>query len=397
MNFIIIGNGVAGITAARLLIQHVPPGSNVLQFTSEPYGYYARPKLPQFLGDNKQTPESMMIYAKDWYSKSNIQLHTNEKIHTIKRKEKKVVSDKGEYEYDKLLLALGASCACPPIPGLELEHAYTLRTLTDAIAIRGQLEKSHSVAIIGGGLLGIENAIACAKRGIKTTIIEFFPHLLPRQLDPEGSAIFTQLLTKFGVETITNAQVKEILGTSKVESVQLKDGRIIKADLVMTCTGIKPRVELARKANLDVNRGVIVNDFLETSDPYIFAAGDIAEHNGRVYGIIPPTTEQGRVVAENMVTSRSREYHGSKISTTLKVADLFVSSIGYDPKQEEYPSLKYENKESTEYVKFFHENDRLKAVILLGTKKGIPHIRKMFDEPLSHHRAKLEEIFPGIA
>ncbi|MHA1993944.1 MAG: NAD(P)/FAD-dependent oxidoreductase [Candidatus Hodarchaeales archaeon] len=397
MNFIIIGNGVAGVTVARSLIQKSHPGSKVLQFTTEPYGYYSRPKLPQFLGDKTQSPEDLMIYTKDWYIESKIDFHPNEKIHSINRKEKKVVSEKGEYGYDKLLLAQGASCACPPIPGLELEHAYTLRTLADAITIRNQLELSQSVVIIGGGLLGIENAIACAKHGLKTTIIEFFPHMLPRQLDPEGSKIFTELLAKYGVEIITSAQVKEILGDSVVESVQLKDGRLIPADIVMTCTGIKPRIALAKKAGLDVNRGVVVNDYLETSDPNIFAVGDMAEHEGKVYGIIPPTTEQSRVVVENLILPRSREYHGSKMSTTLKVADLFLTSIGYDANQADYQFMKYINDESNEYMKIFHEDDKIKAIILLGTKKGIPQLRKMFEEPLSHNQKKLEELFPGIA
>ena len=397
MKYIIIGNGVAGITVARSLVQQATPESHILQFTTEPYGYYSRPKLPKFLGDKLQTPENLMIYGEKWYKDSNIDFHPNEKIHTINREKKKVVSDKGEYKYDKLLLALGASCACPPIPGLELAHAYTLRTLSDALKIRNQLEKSQSVVIIGGGLLGIENAIACAKHGLKTTIIEFFPHLLPRQLDPEGSKIFAELLAKYGVETITNAQVKEILGTTKVESVQLKDGRMLPADVVMTCTGIKPRIELAKSAGLEVNRGVIVNDYLETSDPNIFAAGDITEHRGRVYGIIPPTTDQSRVVAENMISPRSREYNGSKISTTLKVADLFLTSIGYEGNQNGLSTLKYVNTDSNEYLKIFHEGDELKAIILLGTKKGIPHLRRMFEEPLSQNKEKLAELFPGIS
>ncbi len=396
MRCIIIGNGVAGVTVARSLAQQLDSESKIILFSTEPYGYYSRPKLPQFLGDSNQTPDDLMIYNVNWYRGVNIDFHPNEKIIAINREEKKLISEKDEYLYDKVVLAQGASCACPPIPGLELKHAYTLRTLSDALVIRNQLEKSQSVVIIGGGLLGIENAIACAKHGLKTTIIEFFPHLLPRQLDPEGSKIFTQLLSKYGVETITNAQVQEILGQGKVEQVTLKDGRKIPADMVMTCTGIKPRVELAKRAELEVNRGVVVNDYLETSDPNIFAVGDVAEHNGRVYGIIPPITEQSRIVVENLISPQTRKYHGSKMSTTLKVADLFLTSIGYDAKQEGFSTLKYVNIDSSEYIKIFHKDDRIKAIILLGTKKGIPYLRKLFDESLIENLEKIEELFPGI-
>jgi nitrite reductase (NADH) large subunit len=262
MNYIIIGNGAAGISVARTLAQQVSPDSKIIQFSTEPYGYYSRPKLPQFLGDFEQTPESLMIYSDQWYKESNIEFHKEEKINTINREEKTVISDRGYYRYNKLLLALGASCACPPIPGLDLDHAYTLRTLSDALKIREQLKKSRSIVIIGGGLLGIENAIACAKTGLKTTIVEYFPHLLPRQLDPEGSHVFLQLLSNYGVDTITNAQVQEVLGNSKVESVLLKDGRKLPVDLLMTCRGIKPSIELAEIYFLLVIFGVVFIYFL---------------------------------------------------------------------------------------------------------------------------------------
>ncbi|MHA1945100.1 MAG: NAD(P)/FAD-dependent oxidoreductase [Candidatus Hodarchaeales archaeon] len=396
MRYIVIGNGIGGITAARELAKKAPPESEIMVFSIEDWGYYPKPRLPSFLGDNSLQVENMVVYTKEWYKDLNIQLHSKEKVVAINKVEKKIISEKTKYKYDKLLLALGADCACPPVPGLDLEHAYTLRTLTDALSIRKQLEKSKHVVIIGGGLLGIENAIACAKRGIQTTIIEFYPHLLPYQLDPEGSEVFTQLLKKYGVDTITNARVERILGKSEVEGIKLADGRSFIADLVLTCTGIEPRVELAKETGLDVNKGVIVNDHLETSDKDIYAVGDIAEHNGRIYGIIPPTTEQARVAAHNMINPRSLEYHGSKISTTLKVADLFLTSIEYNKDLQDYKTMKYSTQDPWQYIKLFHKDHQLKSAIILGTKKGIPLIRNMIDQSVVEHYRKLEELFPGI-
>ena len=394
--YIVIGNGIGGVTAARELAKNTSPNSTIMIFSIEDWGYYPKPKLPKFLEDKSIETENLVVYSKEWYQESNISLHTNEEIIAINRDEKKITSEKGEYHYDKLLLALGADCACPPVQGLKLEHSYTLRSLTDAIAIRKQLEKSQSIAIIGGGLLGIEIAIACAKRGIKTTIIEYYPQLLPYQLDPEGSEVFTQLLEQYGIDTITNAQVNKILGESRVEGISLTDGRIITADLVMTCTGIKPRIKLAKEAGLDVNKGVIVNDYLETSDKDIYAVGDVAEHNGRIYGIVPPTAEQARVAANNMINLRSKEYHGSLVSTTLKVADLYLTSIEYTKDLPSYSTMKYSTQDPWQYVKLFHQDNLLKSAIILGTKKGIPLIRKIFDQSLVENHEKLEELFPGI-
>jgi nitrite reductase (NADH) large subunit len=396
MRYIVVGNGIGGITAARELTKNAPPESEIMVFSNEGWGYYPRPKLPYFLEDYKHTPEELIIYDKSWYKSANIELHLNEEIIKLNPNKKEIVSKQGVYRYDRLLLSLGAESATPPIQGLKLKHSYTLRSLDDAIEIRNQIKSSKSVLVIGGGLLGIENACACAKQGLDVTIIEYFPQLLPQQLDKEGSPILISLLEELGVKTVTNAQVEELVGENVVSSVQLKDGRTFPADIVMTCTGIIPRTNLAHQAGLNVKRGIIVNNFLETSDSNIFAVGDVAEHNGRIYGIVPPTTEQARIAALNMINPRSKEYLGSRVSTTLKVANLYLTSIGYNTDLPEYSELKYSKQDPWLYVKLFHKGNQLKSAIILGTKKGIPLIRKIFDQSLAENLGKLEELFPGI-
>lgn len=396
MRYVVIGNGVGGITAARELVKKAPPESKVMIFSIESWGYYPRPKLPYFLEDHNLTPDKLIVYDKKWYESTNIDLHLNEKILEINTNKKEIVSEKGVYRYDRLLLSLGAICSTPPIKGLQLKHSYTLRSLKDAIKIRNQLKNSKSVVVIGGGLLGIEIACACAKQGLDITVIEYYPQLLPQQLDKEGSDVLVHLLEELGVRIVMNAQVEELIGDKEVTSVKLKEGRLFPADIVMTCTGIIPRIELAQMAGLNVNKGILVNDYLETSDQNIYAVGDAAEHNGRIYGIVPPTTEQARVAAHNMINPRSKEYHGSKISTTLKVADLYLTSIGYGKDLPQYSVLKYSKQDPWQYVKLYHEEDQLKSAIILGTKKGIPLIRKLLDESLVENLGKLEELFPGI-
>lgn len=396
MRYVVIGNGIGGVTAARELAKKAPPNSEIMIFSFENWGYYPRPKLPFFLENPKTTPDELIVYNKEWYESTNIDLHLNEKIHEIFPNKKEIVSSKGVYGYDRLLLSLGAECATPPIRGLQLKHSYTLRSLKDAVKIRNRLKNSRNVVIIGGGLLGIENACACAKQGLDVTIIEYFPQLLPNQLDKEGSDVLIHLLEEIGIRTVTNAQVEELIGDKEVSSVKIKDGTLFPADIVMTCTGNISRVELAEIAGLNVNRGIIVNNYLETSDPNIYAVGDVAEHNGRIYGIIAPATEQARVAAQNMIKPRSKEYHGSKISTTLKVADLYLTSIGYDKDLPQYKTMKYVRQDPWQYVKLFHEEDQLKSAIILGTKKGIPLIRKLLNQSLVENLEKLEDLFPGI-
>ncbi|MFX0052367.1 MAG: NAD(P)/FAD-dependent oxidoreductase, partial [Candidatus Hermodarchaeota archaeon] len=304
------------------------------------------------------------------------------------------------YAYDELLLATGAECFCPVIPGIDLKHFYTMRSLDDALNIRAKFKAARSVVIIGGGILGIEVACACAERGLDTSIVEFFPYLLPRQLDVEGGQILQHLIeAQRKIKFYLNARVEKIIGEEQVEAIRLQNGTEIHADLVIACTGIAPRIRIAKEAGVEVNRGVIVNDYLESSVKGIYAAGDIAEYKGRVYGLIPPSMEQARIAAHNMISNRSQKYQGSMISATIKVADLLVTSLGFTGREEEkhYDSKKYYNPSTSEYVKFFTLNDQIKAALILGTRKGIPLIRQVIDKSFLANQEEIKKIFPNLS
>ncbi|MHA2238743.1 MAG: NAD(P)/FAD-dependent oxidoreductase [Candidatus Hodarchaeales archaeon] len=397
MRFIIIGNGIAGITAARVIKKNSSEYSNIKIFSNESYGYYQRPKLPNFLENPKIIPESLVTYDREWYKNENYELHLEEEILEIDRKNRLVKSNLTSYSYDRLLLAIGADCAIPPIPGIDLKHSYDLRTLVDAIQIRNSLQDKNDIAIIGGGLLGIEVAVACAKRGKSVIIFEFLTRLLPQQLDEEGGTLLSNFLAENGIKVITGIKVEKILGENEVEAIQLKDGRIFHSDLLLSCTGIKPRIELAKNAGLEVNNGIIVNNHLETSDPTIYAAGDVAEYKNHIYGIIPPTVQQATVAAHNMINSKSTEYFGSKISATLKVADLFLTSIGFTESVLKLQSLKYIDHETGQYIRIFHQNNIIRAAIILGTKKGIPVVRNLINQSLTGNIGQLKEFFPNLS
>ncbi|MFX0152303.1 MAG: NAD(P)/FAD-dependent oxidoreductase [Candidatus Hodarchaeota archaeon] len=399
MRFIIIGNGVAGVSAAQILAKEAPKGSRITQFTAEEYTYYPRPKLYEFLRQDLSIKD---VIARDlsWYEKANIDLHVQEEVESIDPEKKQITTSNGTYAYDELLLATGAECFCPVIPGIDLKHFYTMRSLDDALNIRAKFKAARSVVIIGGGILGIEVACACAERGLDTSIVEFFPYLLPRQLDVEGGQILQHLIeAQRKIKFYLNARVEKIIGEEQVEAIRLQNGTEIHADLVIACTGIAPRIRIAKEAGVKVNRGVIVNDYLESSVKGIYAAGDIAEYKGRVYGLIPPSMEQARIAAHNMISNRSQKYQGSMISATIKVADLLVTSLGFTGREEEkhYDSKKYYNPSTSEYVKFFTLNDQIKAALILGTRKGIPLIRQVIDKSFLANQEEIKKIFPNLS
>ncbi|MHA1331383.1 MAG: NAD(P)/FAD-dependent oxidoreductase [Candidatus Hodarchaeales archaeon] len=398
MDFIIIGNGVAGITAAQTLAKEASAGSKITMFSSEEFTYYPRPKLIEFLRKDLSI-EDTISYDEDWYLKRKIDLHLNEKIIRIEPELKRVISDKSSYSYDRLLLSTGAACFCPIIPGMDLDNFYTLRSLKDAISIKQLLQKNNNVVIIGGGILGIEIASACADRGLNTNIVEYFRNLLPRQLDSEGGRILKKLLERNKAITFfLNSKVIEITGDKHVESVKLHNGATLEADMVIACTGIAPRIDLAKESGLKVNRAVIVNDYLETSAQDIFAAGDIAEHRGIVYGIIPPSIEQARIAAKNMVKDGTNEYTGSNLSTTIKVTDLLVTSIGFTGREEElnYKQKSFIDLDKSIYVKIFVTKDIIKSVIIIGTRQGIALFKKIIEQSYSDNEEKILDIFPDL-
>lgn len=397
MKYVVIGNGVAGVSAVQVLSKEKSSNSTIIQFTDEPFpGYYNRPKLTTFIENNKMTIEDIIAYNLDWYRKLQVDLHIQEKVDRINTEAKEVSTNKTIYSFDRLLIATGADCWCPPIEGRQLNHFYEVRSLSDALKIRERFKVSKKAVIIGGGVLGLEIANAAAKRGQETTVIEFFPYLLPRQLDEEGGNILKNILEKRGIKIHVKKEVKRVIGEKDVEQVITKDGLEISTDLVLACTGIKPRVELVRDF-LEINRGIIVNDYLETSQEDIFAAGDCAEHNGIVYGLIPPSIQQARIAASNMVR-KSKKYNGSKISSTLKVTDILLSSFGYSGKETQlgYESIRHTSE--NEYVKLFIHNDEIKAAIILGIGKIVPIIRKLYirEESFKENKEKLKRILPNL-
>jgi len=247
----------------------------------------------------------------------------------------------------------------------ELDNLGTHRALDDALAIKAYAQDISTAVIVGGGLLGLETARALRTAGLDVTVVEFFPYLLPRQLDTEGADVLQSLLEAQGMQVITSGETEAILGEGRADGIRLKDGRVVAGELILFSTGIRSKTALAQAAGLEVNRGVIVDEHLQTSAEDIFAAGDAAEFEGQVYGIIPAAIEQAKIAAASMVASGSATYTGTIPATTLKVAGAELTSMGESVAEgDEYTPLRRADMEAGRYRKFVLREGHIVGAIL---------------------------------
>lgn len=379
--YVIVGAGVAGVTAARSLVDRVSPGDEILVLSRESYPYYPRPLLWRFIEGSKNQ-EDLFFKPFSWYEDQGITLrldadviHLNPKSHCI------TLGDGTEMDYDRLLLATGARPFVPPVEGSGKAGVFTLRTLDDAKRIKAYAEEVPRAVVIGGGLLGLETARALSQAGPDAHVIEIADHLLPRQLDAEGARVLRGLLEAQGMTITTGAIVEAILGEDRAERVRTKAGEVIEGQLVLFSAGIRCRAKLAKEAGLEVNHGAVVDETMMTSAEDVFAAGDVAEFEGRIYGIIPPAMEQAEIAAANMVEPRSKKYSGTVPSTTLEVAGARVTSLGeYDPGDEDvYQIVRHTEPERGLYRKFVLDEGHVVGAIMLNDPQRAAMVRPLIE------------------
>jgi nitrite reductase (NADH) large subunit len=276
------------------------------------------------------------------------------------------LADSSWERYDRLLLATGGRPFVPPFEGVDLKGVHALRSLDDALAIKHLADQVSNIVVIGGGLLGLETARALVAPGRRVSVIEIAPHLLSRQLDVTGAQVLHRRLEAMGLNIYVGAATRAIVGNTKATGVLLTSGRTISAELVIVSTGIRSRTELAREAGLDVNRGIVVDGQLRTSAPDVYAAGDAAEFQGVVYGIIPAAIEQARTVAGIMAGNGAKPYDGTLPSTTLKIVGIDLTCLGDSIADgTEHIILRYSDQASGIYKRLvLHENAIIGAILM---------------------------------
>ena len=325
---VVIGNGMSGLRTIEDLLELNKDKYDITIYGEEPHVNYNRIMLSYILSQEK-TFEDTIINHQSWYEQNNITLNKGDKVISIDKANKIIKSQSGKTEsYDKLLIATGSTAFVPKTKGSNLENVIAFRTKADVDAIIGTIRKEKVAVVVGGGLLGLEAAYGIAMHGIKTILVHRSGSILSQQLDSTGGKLLQKNLESYGIEFKLNTTIEEINGDGIVENVSFTDGTSVESNLVVFATGIIPNTELALDANIDCNKGIVVDDFLKTSDGSIFAIGECVEHNGNTYGLVAPLYEQAKVLAKVLADKTTEGYEGSTLSTRLKISGVDLFSAG---------------------------------------------------------------------
>lgn len=377
MRLLIVGNGVAGVTTARYVAER-DPSIEIGLYSQEPYAYYPRPRLIDFVA-GKLPFEAVPQYPPEWYQQRHIEVRLGREVVALDPATRGITLSDGRQErFDWLVLATGARPWVPPIPGAELDGVHTLRTLDDALSLLGDAQQGTSFLILGGGLLGLDSAMALRARQVDVTVVEALPRLLPRQLDPEGAGLLQRDLEARGVHVITGDLCAEVMGNGHVRGARLKSGRVVSAEGILVSAGVRPKIELAQAAGLACNRGIVVDNRMQTSASGIYAVGDAAEFEGVVWGIIPAALAQARVAAAQITGQSDVIYRQIVPSTTLQVTGVALTSLGeVNPEGDGFVEVRYLDEAACIYKKLVIRQNRVVGAILLGDRRELAAVNQL--------------------
>lgn len=365
---VVIGNGMAGVYAVEEILK-IRRDLSITIFGEEPHFNYNRILLSEVLA-GERSPESICLNPREWYDQNLIDLRLGTRVTAIDPLSKTVADARGQTtSYDFLLIAVGGVPFIPPIQGADKAGVFVFRNLEDTHKILAQTRLAKEAVVIGGGLLGLEAARALINHGVSVTVVHLMDRLMEQQLDTVGAGLLKRQVERLGIGVILNSTAQEILGEPHVRGVRLTTGQKLSAGMVLICTGIRPNLELARSCGLLTNRGIVVDDRLQTSVADIYAVGDVIEHRGKTYGLVAPLRDQARVVADQMVGQKRLCYEGTVCATTLKVAGIHLTSAGAFSGGKGLDEMVYLDTQAGIYKKLVFEQNRLTGMILLGDHK----------------------------
>jgi nitrite reductase (NADH) large subunit len=366
-DLVVVGNGMAGIACLEQILNHERK-CNVTVFGDETHVNYNRILLSSVLAGERSTDE-ITLNSLEWYQQNHIALRLGVRVVDIDPVDRIVKGDDGSVQrYDRLLLATGSRAFLPPISELDKENVFTFRNLDDTKAILAAAQAGAQAVVIGGGLLGLEAARGLQVQGCEVTVVHVMDTLMNQQLDITGGSYLRLKMEQMGIRVVTSRVTTRLLGNERVEGLEFASGDRLEADLVVIAAGIRPNVDLGRKAGVTVNRGIVVNDHMETSDPHVFAVGECVEHRGQVYGLVAPLLEQGKVLAATITGNKGPTFEGWTAAAKLKVMGVEVFSAGDVQEQEDNGShsVRYEDPALGIYKKLTIRDNRLTGVVLVG-------------------------------
>jgi nitrite reductase (NADH) large subunit len=394
---VVVGNGMAGVACVEQILKY-RQDFDITIFGEETHVNYNRILLSSVLAGEKSA-EDIVINDIDWYRRNGIRARLGVRLEQIDRTRRVAIDDQGgATSYDKLILATGSNALIPPIAGVDKKNVHVFRTLDDARDLIAKARSGCKAVVIGGGLLGLEAARGLQLRGCEVSVVHLMETLMERQLDASGGACLRRKIESLGIRVLLPKQTQALLGNGKVDGLRFASGEEIEADLVVIAAGIKPNVELAKKAGLEVRRGIVVNDYMETSDPNIFAVGECTEHRGQTFGLVAPLMEQGKVLAAAITGQRGPIFAGATPAAKLKIMGVEIFSAGsIDESESGVEVVRYEDAALGIYKKLLLKDNRLRGAILVGDTSDEHRYTQWLREAtdLASHRRHL--LFPPPA
>ena len=363
---VLIGNGMAGLRTVEELLKLDPDMYDITIFGAEPHPNYNRIMLSPMLAREK-TLSDIVLNTLEWYEENGIKLITGDPVVKIDRVKREVTSEKGEVvTYDRLLLATGSNPFIIPIPGADKEGVIGFRDVADVETMLAAAREYKNAVVIGGGLLGLEAANGLMKNEMNVTVVHLLDTLMERQLDKPAAALLKASLEERGMNFRMEAQTAAILGDERVTGVQFADGTEVAADLVVMAVGIRPNVELAQQAGIHCERGIVVNDTMQTYDPHVYAVGECVQHRETCYGLVAPLWDQAKVCANHLALQGIARYEGSVTSTKLKVTGIDLFSAGDFNESEGDETLVLQDPSQGVYKKLVLRENAIKGAVLYG-------------------------------
>jgi nitrite reductase (NADH) large subunit len=395
---VIAGNGMAGMrTVEELLKLGVADRFSITVFGAEPRGNYNRILLSPVLSGEQQA-DDIMLHRPSWYARRGITLHSGDPIVEIDRKRRMVRSKNGAIApYDRLLIATGSDPIVLPLPGKDLPGVVTFRDLDD---VNRMLEASSSgkrAVVIGGGLLGLEAAHGLSLRGMHVTVVHLLDTLMERQLDAPAGALLKAALESRGIGFRMSAKTSEILGGERVTGVRFASGEEAAADLVVMAVGVRPNIELAKKAHLACDRGILVDDCLQTYDPSIYAVGECVQHRRQTFGLVAPLWEQARICAQHIAEIGVSRFSGAINATQLKVSGIEVFSAGDFSESGNRESLVLSDKRRGIYKRIVLEGNKVCGAVLFGDVREAARLRELIADKTDIGPIRDELLFDSSA
>ncbi|MGK8804054.1 nitrite reductase small subunit NirD [Acinetobacter seifertii] len=393
LRLVLIGNGLAGMRCLEDLLDMAPDRYEVTVIGEEPWGNYNRIMLSPVLSGEK-TIEDIMLHPPKWYRDKGIKFIAGDKAVKIDRPRKVVYTEKGQtVDYDRLILATGSAPFIPPVQGVDLKGVLTFRDIYDVNTMIEYCGSKTNAVVIGGGLLGLEAAYGLKQRGMNVTVLHLMDRIMERQLDGRASQLLRHSIEQKGIQIITEANTEALIGDENghVKQIRLKDGTVLDADLVVFAVGIRPNIALAQSAGLRCNRGVLVNDTMQTFDPSIYAVGECIEHRGQTFGLVEPLWGQAFICATHLAEHGSLTFKAPTVPTQLKVSGVDVFSAGnFEPKVD-YEDIILNDEKRQIYKRIIIQSDRVIGAVLFGdTEDGMWYAELIADQTLvSSFRNKL--------